>query len=163
MKPFIVGLASILLSVFILVFNQDYRTNSHYFKELKYVAEEASVSASLFIDTNEYSAGRIVFNQAEGNKVIKAQIIEFLRLDDGMNPKSNSYWTDTVTYKAYYFDDSNTLYPYLFKDDNTLFTQVITEPTIVVTINAGKGRYRIPLFKNTGDFIRSSAHELKER
>lgn len=163
MKPFIVGFATVLLSVFILVFNQDYRQNNYYCKELKYVAEEASASASLFTNSTDYSNGCIVFNQIEGNKAVKAQIINLLRLDNSLNPLSNSYWTDTISYKVYYFDDSNTSYPFLFKDTDTLFTQVVTDPTVVVTINAGKGRYRIPLFKNTGNFIRSAAHELKRR
>lgn len=142
---------------------QDYRLNNYYFKELKYICEEASASGSLFLNNSEYSNGRIVFNQTECDKAIRAQIINLLRLDDSMIPKSNSYWTDTIKYKVYYFDDSNTSYPYLFKDDDTFFTQVITDPTVIVTINAGKARYRIPLFKNTENFIRSAAHELKER
>jgi hypothetical protein len=163
MKSAIVGIATILLSVFVTVFYQDLKQAELRNFELKYVAEELSASASLFINEQEYSRGRIVFDQTEALRAFDHQIKTLLHLDNGFNPLTTSYWTEKVTYRINFYDDSNTAYPYLFTDPDTMFTYVVTEPTVVVTLNTGKARYRISFLDSTDDNIRSAAHEWKNR
>jgi hypothetical protein len=163
MKPFIVGAASLLLSIMFYSFLHDFNMNKQALEDLKTVCEEASVAGALFTDNTEYGEGRIVFNQGESKKAIEAVIIAMLELDDHMNPTASTYWQDTVTYKAYFYDDSNTTYPYLFTDPETGYTTLIKAPTVVVTINGGVGRYALPLLRNGAGNIRSSAHTWEGR
>lgn len=163
MKPFIIGTAAILLSIIFYSFMHDYNLNKQALEDLKVVCEEASVAGALFIDNTEYGEGKIVFNLAESNKAIEAVIIAMLELDNAMNPTTATYWKEKIAYKTYFYDDSNTTYPCLFSDTDTGYTTLIKAPTVVVTINAGKGRYALPILKNGGDNIRSSAHTWEGR
>ena len=163
MKPLFITVSTVLLCVFVMVAVQDMKQNEIQNYKLRYVTEELSVTGTLFFDRYEYSQGRKVFNQVESLEAMEHQIKDLLRLDDDLNPFNDSYWTERVSYEVYFFDDSNTVYPYLFTDDDTLFTFVVTQPACIVTVNAGKGRYRIPMFQNSGDNIRSAAHEWKSR
>lgn len=162
MKQFIITTAMVILWTISTIFNQDFNMLQERFFDLKYICEDAAADASLFYDTEEYSLGRKVFNQAEGIKAIENQIKNSMHLDNNFNPLNNSYWTEKVTYKAYFYDDSNTVYPYLFKDEDTMFAKAITSPTVIVTINAGQGRFRLPFIPRY-EMIRSSAYEWKER
>ena len=163
MKPFIIGVATLLFSIMVYSFTHDFMQNKYYYKDLKYVCEESSIAGSLFINTNDYRDGRIVFNQSEALKAIDEQIKGMIRLDNSLQPLINSYWVDKIIYKTYFLDDSNTTYPYTFIDPDTNFTKSVVGPTIVVTINAGKARYNLPLFKNNANNIRSSAHTWEGR
>jgi hypothetical protein len=163
MKPFIIGIATILLSIMVMVFNQDYRINKRHSNDLKNVADEAAVSGALFTNLDDFKEGRIVFDRTEGIKALEYKIKKSLYLDDNFNPLDESYWTEKVTYNVYFFDDSNTTYPYQFVDSSTDYTFRVTQPTVIVTINAGKGRYRITAFKSSGSFTRSGAYEWKNR
>jgi hypothetical protein len=163
MKPFIIGVAALLLSLIFYLFLHDFNMNRQAFEDLKVVCEEASVAGALFIDQEEYSEGRIVFNQAESIKAIEAVIKTMLRLDDNMMPTPESYWQEQVTYRTYFYDDSNTVYPYLFVDPETGYTHLIKSPYVVVTINAGEGRYTLPFLRTGLDNIRSSGHTWEDR
>src|SRR5665648_149469 len=102
MKPIIVGVSIILLCCYVFIFWYDLGEARAKNYELKYVAGEVSVSASLFISDEEFSNGKKVFNQVEGNKAIKHQLKNLLKLDESLNPLPNSYWQDTITYRVYY-------------------------------------------------------------
>lgn len=163
MKVWIFGFICILLLLMYNVFHQDYGLNERHLQDLKVVCEEASVAGALFVDQTEFKDGRIVFNQQESIKAIEAQIQAMLKLSASLSPTSSSYWIDQIKYQAYFFDDSNTTYPHSFTDTDTGYTTLIKQPTVVVTINAGKARYRLPAFKNANDNIRSSSHVWEGR
>ena len=105
----------------------------------------------------------MIFNKTESIKAIEEVIKVHLNLDDNFMPLHNSYWTEKVTYKAYFYDDNNCTYPYLFTDDITGFSYVIRNPTVVVTINAGKARYSLSFIKSNSDNIRIAAHTWEGR
>lgn len=162
MKEFLIGFAVTIVYTIIMVFSQDYSLAQQQYFKLKYVCEEVSASASLFYVKSEYANGRKVFNQAEGREIIENQIQTLLQLDDNFNPLANSYFTERVTYEAYFFDDSNTTYPEVFTDPDTGYTRTIGDPTVIVTINAGEPRYRLT-FIDAPDMVISSSHEWKSR
>lgn len=163
MKAFIVGAAALILSLFCYAFNTDFNLNKHANNELRFVCEEASAAGTLFLEMNQFSTGRIVFNREESLRAIEAVIISMLKLDVNMNPTSESYWQEQISYNAYFYDDSNTTYPYLFTDPETGFVYLVKKPTVIVTINAGKARYSLQFLKNGPDNIRSAAHAWEGR
>lgn len=158
MKTFIIGIAILILSIMIFSFQHDSNLNRHFLNELKVSCEEASVAGALFVDETEYSEGHIVFNQVESIRAIEAVIKETLYLNDDFTPKAESYWTQQVSYTAYFYDDNNTTYPELFTDSDTGFTYVVKAPTVIVTINAGSAPYHLDFLKNLGTNVRSAAH-----
>lgn len=174
MKTFLAGIAIVLVCTFFTVFSQDYMVNQRQNFKLKYVADELSASGSMFFNLMEYAEGYIIFDEIEGLKAISKQVQDLLYLNDSYSPLKNSYWNEKIVWSAYFFDDTEVCriytnnrlveqkpfaYPYLFEEQATGFTTVITEPTVIVTINAGKARYRLPIFKDIQPTIRSSAHE----
>ncbi len=163
MKPFIVGLAAFLLAITCYSFTHDYNLNRHSLVELRMVCEEASAAGTLFYYKDHYSNGKVVFNQDESRKAIKAVIAAMLRLDCDFEPTQESYWQNQIKYETYFYDDHNTTYPFLFVDPDTGYTHLVKAPTVVVTINAGKARYALQFLKNGSDNIRSAAHTWEGR
>jgi len=162
MKQLIICFSLAILFLMFSIYQQD---NNRFLKEyenLKHVADDAAAAGGLYFDSYQYSLGKMVFDKTEAEKAIKYIIKTNLHLDDTFKPLPNSYWTDTIKFYIYYFDDLNTTFPYLFQDPQTMYTKLITEPTIVVTINAGKPRYRLS-FLTVHDAIRSASYEYYER
>lgn len=175
MKQLIVGVALIIVSLFMLVFqidNYNCRLQSDF---LKYCADEASNSASLLYDENEYKLGSKIFIEEEGIKSIENTIKHYLKTDDSLVPLSDSYWKDKVTYTAYFFDDDlecriykngtyissfNFTYPYLFTDEELNYKKSIGTANVIVTINAGRGTYSL-IFLNDPTISRSSGYEYE--
>ena len=54
-------------------------------------------------------------------------------------------------------------YPYSHIDQWTDHNASITSPTVVVTVNAGVGRFRLKLFGNLPEVIRSASHVWEDR
>ena len=54
-------------------------------------------------------------------------------------------------------------YPYSHIDQWTNYNTIITSPTVVVTINAGAGRFRLKFFGDMPDVIRSASHVWEDR
>lgn len=160
MKAFLFGIAAFIFSLFVWLFCHDYNLNHMYYMQIRTATEEASVAATMFIDPQEESEGRIVFNQVEGNKAIKAIIKSMLKTNDGLNPVEGSYWQDQISYNVYFYDDSNTTYPYSFTDPETGFKYKVIRPSVIVTINAGKARYTVKGVIDETQNIRSAAHEI---
>lgn len=160
MKPLIVGLALAILYTSFMIYQQDNNQFIRALEDLKYVADECSDSASLFYNTSQFGKGKKTFNQIEGKKAIKDILKKNLNLDDTLTPLPGGYWTETIEYDVYFFDDSNTTFPYLFTDPKTSYSKTLTEPTVIVTVNAGKPRFRLS-FLNPSDAIRSSAYEYE--
>ena len=169
MKSFLMGVASFLFAMYFFLFLHDYNLNKYYLDELKFTCEEASAAGSLFISWEDYGDGIIVFNYEESEKAIYSVIAEMLKLDLDINNfnmkrKNNSYWKDDnievniVFYDEHEFSNSGVNPPKIGKrfsipDERT----GITEPSIIVEINAGKANYRLK-YLNTNDNIRSSIH-----
>ncbi len=178
MKVFIITLAVIVLYTFTIIFTQDYRQAQRNSYRVKYVCEELSASAATFYDREKYSEGYTVFDTIQGMRAIEDQLTNLLSVDGNRIPTSGSYWTGTLHYMVYFYDDSLVLkvytdglltstnsfsYPYSHTDEWTSYNTIITCPTIVVTINAGVGRFRLKLFDNSFDLIRSASHVWEDR
>ena len=144
----------------------------------KYVCEELSATGAAFFDREEYSDGYTIFKTEEGINAIKDQLTSLLSVDSSMTPVENSYWSKNIEYKVYFYDDSGICKVYtngsldkeeaftygdLHKDDWTSYNTVISDPTVVVTINAGPRRFRLKFLDSIPDIIRSSSHEWEDR
>lgn len=179
MKNFIIGIAMVFIYIFILTTSFDSKMLLEKIDETKFITQEVSATGTLFIDYEDFSEGSITFKSEEGIKAIDGQIKEFMKLDEANNPLSDSYWQETINYRVYFYDDSgickiydnNTLvdsfsfeYPYLHEDDFQ-YKKTITDPTVVVTIDAGKPRFRIKSFQeNLTDnrIVKTSSHVWDE-
>ena len=178
MKIFIITIAVVILYSFTVVFTQDYRQAQRNSYRLKYVCEELSATGASFYDLEEYSEGYTVFNTGEGIGAIRDQMTSLLSVDNSMAPVANSYWSKKIEYKVYFYDDSGICKVYtngspdreevftygdFHKDDWTTYNIVISDPTVVVTINAGPARLRLRFLDPLPDIIRSSSHEWEDR
>ena len=178
MKIFITALAVIVLYTFTITFTQDYRQAQRNSYRLKYACEELSASAATFYDMEQYSEGYTVFDTDQGMRAVEDQLINLLSVDGNSDPLSDSYWVDTLHYMVYFYDDSLVMkvytdgeftssksfsYPYFHKDQWTDYNAIITSPTVVVTINAGDPIFRLKLFGNLPDVIRSASHVWGDR
>jgi len=177
-KIFIITVAVVILYSFTVVFTQDYRQAQRNSYRLKYVCEELSATGASFFNREEYSEGYTIFDTEEGIKAIREQITSLLSVDSSMAPVANSYWSKNIEYEVYFYDDSGIckvykngslekeeafVYGDLHKDDWTSYNTVISDPTVVVTVNAGPERFRLKLLDPLLDIIRSASHEWASR
>jgi len=177
-KVFITVLAVIVLYTFTIIFTQDYRQAQRNSYRVKYACEELSASAAIFYDREQYSEGYTVFNTDQGIRAIEDQLTNLLSVDSSRSPISGSYWSDTLHYKVYFYDDSlerkeytdgsltgtvSFSYPYSHNDGWTGYNTIIICPTVIVTINAGVGKFRLNFLNRLPDVIRSASHEWKDR
>lgn len=174
MKQLIISVAIIIIYSQFIIYQHDHNRYLRELLNLKYVADECSASASLYYDDENLRKGLKVYNIIESERSIKELLKKNLILDDSLKPINNNYWQDNIIYYSYYFDDSGMMkvyknnvlqeqkvftYNYLFTDPLTGYTKLITEPTVIVTINAGKSRYRLAYINNNRNSIRSSGYE----
>lgn len=162
MKPFLLTLAMLILFSIFLTYQTDNNTYIRQLEKLKQVADECSASAGLFYDEDSYSKGMTIYNQEEGKKIIHYLIKTSLGLQDDLTSLSTSYWKESIQYEVQFFDHSNKTFPFMYSDAQNRFTKVITEPTIIVEINAGKPPFRLE-FLQPKEAIRISAYEYLER
>lgn len=155
-------MAIIMVFVPVLVFQQDYNLHQLHSDNIRYVAEEAAAGAAQYFNLSKYADGIFEFNQAESIRAAEYIIKKDLKLNGDFTPIANTYWQDQITYTIEFFDDTNTVYPYLYTSPVANYTETIAEPTVIVTINCGTPRYRVP-FVNPPDAIRLAAHAWKER
>lgn len=160
MKYLIIGVAVAVLFCYVLVYNEDHRAAQRYNNELRFVAEEAAAAAAQYFNKEQYGLGKYQFNQAEGIKAAEYVIKKNLLLDNDFNPLPESYWTEKVSYTIEFFDHLNTTFPILYEHQASNYSLALGDPTVVVTLNAGKGRYRL---LDTPDMIRTSAFTQKSR
>ncbi|WP_242835610.1 hypothetical protein [Ruminiclostridium josui] len=78
--------SSLLFRLDCWLFCHDYNLNHMHYNQLRTVAEEASVAATMFTNLQAESEGKIVFNQTEGHKAIKAVLKSMLKTDENLNP-----------------------------------------------------------------------------
>lgn len=177
MKAFIVTIATIILMTNIWLITNDLQQLKRHNEELRYVAEQASVTGSLYLDQRAYGIGYLRFDDDQSVIAIKDIVCSNMRLDDIQMPKQDSYWQDTVVIDVSLFDDEScrvyrngTLiqefvfdYPYLYTDLQSGFSQAITQPTVCVTVDAGTRPIGGGLFQLAPSLKRSAAHELVGR
>lgn len=161
MMKFLIGVLLIFISAWFTAYQDQYNRYERYMLKAKFDAEEVAAAAAQYFMPIEYSEGKYVFNQQEGIKAAEYILKKRLELDNAFKPSLNTYWTDTITYKIEFFDDSNTIYPYLYTHESSYFTEVITNPTVVVTINLGKPRFST--ISNPTEVFRTAAHTFRER
>jgi len=177
-KIFIITVAVVIVYSFTMVFAQDFRQAQRNSYRLKYVCEELSATAASFYDLEDYSDGYTIFNTEEGINAIKDQITSLLSVDSSLIPVDNSYWSEQIQYMVYFYDDSEICKVYsngsfereeafaygsIHEDDWTSYYTVISDPTVVVSINAGPPKFRVKFLDLLPDIIRSSSHEWKGR
>ncbi|QSX05475.1 hypothetical protein JYG23_12430 [Sedimentibacter sp. zth1] len=175
MKAFIVGIALIILMTLMLVFQSDNYNCRLETENLKYCCEEASDSASLCYTEIHDKKGYKIYDEQEGIRVIERTIKNYLKTNENLEPIPKSYWTEKINYTAYFFDDDKTCsiyrngakikesvfnYPFLFTDEELQYKKSISSPNVIVTINAGKSKYRLSFIKPK-DIIRSSGYEYE--
>ncbi|MGD9677610.1 MAG: hypothetical protein AB7V16_04460 [Vulcanibacillus sp.] len=161
MKAFIIGIALFFVFMIFTIYQYDYNFHQEQVYNLKFVAEEVAAGAAQYILIEDFTEGKLIFNQSESIKAVEYILQKNLKLNSNLFPESNSYWQEQINYEIKFFDDSNTAYPYLYEDVNKFITLTITDPTVVITINAGKPRYR--LLDNPPIVISTAAHEWKGR
>lgn len=162
MKPFIIGLALFFVSMVFTIFQQDYNIHQEQTYNVKFTALEAANAASQYIMVDSYKEGKLVFNQIEGTKAAEEIIKSQLKLDENMMPLTGSYWQEQVKYSLEFFDDANAVFPFLYNSKQVPFSLTITNPTVVITIDAGQPRYRVK-YSNLSDVTRIAAQEWKGR
>lgn len=161
MKVFIFTIGMVILYVLFLTYQTDNNTFTRQLEHLKYVADECAASASLYYEKEQRSNGYTIYLKDEGIKAIEYILESSLLLDSSLDPLIDSYWLDRVEYDVYFYDNSNTKLPYLYIDTRTNYQKLITEPTVIVTIES-KPRFRLN-FLNQQRAIRTSAYEYFER
>lgn len=161
MKPLLIGLSVIILYITFTPYQQDNNEYMRQLENLKYVADECAASSSLYLDES-ISDSNIVFNRTEGKKAIEKILQDSLKLDNGLNPLDGSYWQEKIKYDVYYIDDGNTTFPYMFIDKRTGYKKLISEPTVIITIDGGKPRFRLS-FLQAKNGVRSSGYEYVAR
>lgn len=163
MKVFLIALAITLVCTGFIVFQQDYNIHQMQLERMKFVAEEAAAAAAQYYYLNQYADGVIAFNRPECVKAAEYVIKKNLDLQDDFNPAPNTYWPERVTYTIQYFDDTNTVYPYVYTHPTMGFVQTIIAPTVIITLNCGRARYRVPYITLVPPSVRAAAHEWKDR
>ncbi|OEF99445.1 hypothetical protein BHF71_09035 [Vulcanibacillus modesticaldus] len=161
MKAYIIGVAMFVVFISFTIFQQDYNLYQEHLYNLKFVAEESAASAAQYIDVDNYAEGKIIFNRLEGIEAAEYLIIKQLKLDKNFMPLSNSYWHERIDYRINFFDESNSVFPFLYENSENNFVLTISNPTVVITINAGEPRYR--LFNSLTDAIMIAVYEWKGR
>lgn len=141
---------------------------------LKYHADEAANTASLHFDEEKYADGLKVFNDSEANAALRDIVKANLKLNDDLSPLDNTYWVDNLSYTAYYYDDSlikreyrdgmlisetDFSYGEMFTDPKTGHSKLISEPTVIVTLNAGQPRVRLEFLQGKVTVSQTSAYE----
>ncbi len=161
MKSYIIGIALFILFMFFTIFQSDYNRHQEQLQLLKYVAEEAAAAAAQYIIPNYYKEGYLVFNQTAGNLSANSVVRENMRLDSNLQPTLYSHWKEQISYMIDYYDDLNTEYPYELSRPEFNLVLMITAPTVIVTLNAGKADYRF--YKEPPDILTLAAHEWQDR
>ncbi len=159
MKSYIIGFSLFIVFAIFTTFQADYNKHQEQLHLLKYIAEESAAAAAQFTLSEHYKNGYLVFNQQEGDLAARRILKENMSLSNNLLPLRNYYWLEQIDYTVEYFDDLNTVYPYFLSKPNIGFEIFIREPTVIVTINAGRPDYS--LTRSVSDVIVVAAHEWK--
>lgn len=143
------------------VYQVDYNAHQLNLYKLKFAAQEAAASGAQMLDLTSYSNGYIVFNSVGVYDAVKQSLIENLNLDTDLSFKSNSYWQGTCLVNIQIYNYNNI--PNYYYDVETNFGRSITVPSVVVKVDAGGSRYRLPYINNSKKSIKIGIHEWRPR
>lgn len=177
MKTFIIGIATLVMSVQIWYMTNCVMQLNRNTKELRFAASQASVSGALYIDNDVYQDKIIKFNDDQVVAAVKDIVCKNLELDNNQVPAAVSYWRKPVEITVYVYDDvscreyvngtftreTTFSYPFLHQDAATGITQAIAKPTICVMIDAGKRPIGGGIMRLSPDICRFAAHEITGR
>lgn len=173
MKQLIFGFGILILWTAFSIFQIDNNKYIRFQEDLKYQADECSSAAALHYNLTQYGNGKKIYDTVKGNNAIENILKLNMNLDNSLMPRSNTYLTETIEYYVYYFDDSGFRkvykngvlqekalfsFNYLFVEPLTGYQKLISQPTVIVTVNAGKPKFRLTFIK-PDDIIRTSAYE----
>lgn len=177
MKAFIMGLGVVIL---LCAFNAFQVEHDAYFRaqyQLKVMCDDASSAGSLMLETPKFALGKRVYDKTTAEILIKQLIGLNMGLDANMSPTSDSFWGERVHYKSYYVDDEEILTVYedgvlqsqsafsyntILTESYTGYMKLITEPTVIVSIDAPYPDGRVT-WLNWPNIKRSSAYEDLDR
>lgn len=173
MKVFITSAAILILLSMFMIFQMD--NNEYLISQDRYkaVANDTADAAALYYDKESFSNGIKIYDKISGNAVVLEILQSGLNLNDGLNGGISNYLLGIHKYYVYYFDGDGTLteyndgillksetitYPYTFEESLTGYEVQIVEPTVIVTIDAGKFNFR-ESFITDPELIRTSGYE----
>jgi len=164
MKPFITGIALLMIFVSIMLFESDNYDIRLKYTEVKNTADIASCSASTFYNYDLFSNEEIkIFYEEEG----------LIAVDNIVDLYANSRKYKLIDKYVYFFNDNHICnvyynrkkiisfhfeYPYLFEDISLKYNKIISKASIVVTLDAGEAVYHLKCLTSP-KIIRSSGYE----
>lgn len=173
MKTFIIGVALTILLSTVMIFkidNDEYQLTQDRYKT---IANNAADAASLYYNKGQFSNGMKVFDKNSGNQATKDIIFKGLNLDSERKGGITQYALGRHDYYIYFFDETGVLskyknesflssedivFPYTFEEALTGYKTQVTEPTVLITIDAGKFDFR-ESFIHDQELIRTSGYE----
>lgn len=161
MKILLWTFAIVLIMTFVVVYQDDYNQLYRENINLKFYSQEAAAAAAQYFVVEEYSEGRMVFNREEAVRAAEYVLQQNLKLNEDFVPLHNSYWKEAVHYDIEFFDEGNTFFPYLYEHPSEYFILLMTAPTVVVTVDAGRPAFR--LFEDIPRMLRVGAHTWQQR
>ena len=178
MKNFIITIALVILFAFFQVYHVDANALLRQQEMLKYATDEAAASASLFYSTDYFGEGEKIFTDEEALNMAVSTLEHNLDAEAGstaaLKPLDDAYWQKDMDYTVWLFDDSGkyrkyenkTLtdtdsfdYGYMFTEPTTGYNKLITEPTVIVTVNAGPAKMRLSFLQDVADVVETSGYE----
>lgn len=176
MKIFIITAAMSLLFSIFTIFQAENNNYLYFRDQLKMSANDAADAAALFYDEDNFSEGIKVFNKSDGNDVIAKILKDSLPVNDDFTFEDSNHIEGELHYTIYYFDGNETLttyengvllsstsitFPYTFEELSTNYTISVSEPMVVVTLDAGTYDYSLPVITDP-EAIRTSGYEYIE-
>lgn len=164
MKPLITGLALLIMFISLMLFESDNYNMRLQYLELKNTADQSSANAAVFYNDRLFSDKEIkIYKEEEGLKAIEKTVFLYMRLRGykkidkyiyffNDNHICNVYLNEKKI-DSFYFN-----YPYLYEDQNMRYSKLISEASIVVTLDAGDAYYHLQAIKPSR-LIRSSGYE----
>lgn len=174
MKSFLMTIGSLILMLTIWYFSSCFSSFNQHNEKLRFVAEEAAIAGTLYEKVDEFSQGVTIFNDVESLAAVKDVVCRNMDLDSSMDPRSGSYWTNTVSITAYILDDQSCrvykdgvlineitfAYPYLLTVEDTGYSHAIARPAVCVSIDAGNRLIGGGFLRVDPHMRRSGAYEI---
>lgn len=166
MKEFIVGLGISILFILTLAYQFDTHLHQEFKVRLKMAAEEAAAAGAQYFDRERYGDGYYVFDEAESNKAVKHFIQSYLKLNEDLTPTEMTYWNQSgsIKYEVTFVDSDDTTFPITYKVTHFGIEQehILFGPSVIVTINAGKARYKLIDITNRANNYTTAVHTFEE-
>lgn len=166
MKEFIVGLGISILFILTLAYQTDTHLHQEFKVRLKVAAEEAAAAGAQYFSRERYGDGYYVFNEAESKKAIKHLIQSYLKLNDDLSPTEMTYWNQSgnIKYEVTFVNSDDQSFPTTINVNHFGIEQshILFGPSVIVTINAGKARYKLIDITKRADNLTTAIHTFEE-